>query len=435
MHFTRQHMLFPSVFALALAGCMGIDSGVDESASRQEDSEYQYALRESRPGKREKVTYAAVGNSLTSGFQNGGLRRDWQESSYPAMIARAMDVEDFQLPLIDTPGIGLQRINGQPATPLILDGNTIAPRPLTRPIPEMLLNAALPRPYNDLGVPGATTLDFLRAYNAATSQSPGNPFFNFILRGEQFQNATMLRQAVSLDPKVMTVWIGSNDILGGVTAGTVIEGVTVTPTAVYSSLMDLALDTLLRETKAHLFVANIPGVTTIPFVTTLPAVVLGPDFRPVLVNGSPVPLITQESDVAYVLFPALAAFQRGIGIPAALGGTGQPLPANLTLTRAEADIAGRLTEGYNAYLRQKAADNPSRITLVDVNGLLLDLKEGRIPGLTGLHPLLDPSGTAFSLDGIHPNSKGYVQVANLFIEAINRALHKKYRKIPDGEGC
>lgn len=168
-----------------------------------------------------------------------------------------MSIGDFELPLIATPGIGLQRINGQPTTPLILEGNSIAPKLLTRSIPEMLLNAALHRPYNDLGVPGATTPDFLRAYNSATSQSPNNPFFNIVLLGERFQNATMLRQVVLLQPKVMTMWIGSNDILGGITAGNLIEGTTVTPVSVYASLMDLGLD-------------------------TLPTVVIGPDFQPSL---------------------------------------------------------------------------------------------------------------------------------------------------------
>jgi lysophospholipase L1-like esterase len=409
-----------------LVGCLGVES--------QDGQDSGYSLRQGRKDKQEKVAYVAVGNSLTSGFQNNGLRKDWQDESYPALLARAMDVEDFQLPYIDTPGIGLTRINGQPGTPLFLEGSSILSRPLPRPIPDMLLNAALPRPYNNLGVPGATTLDFLRAYDAASSQSPGNPFFNIVLRGGLFQNATMLRQAVQLDPKVMTLWIGSNDILGGITAGTVVEGVTVTPVAAYTALMDLGLDTLLRETKARIFMANMPGITTIPFVTTVPKVVIGPDFRPVLVNGSPVPLLTQESDVEYVLFPALAAFQRGIGIPAALGGTGQPLPSNLTLTRAEVEIAERLTAGYNAYLARKARDHAHRLTLVDVHGLLEDLKEGRIPGLSGLHPLLDPTGTAFSLDGIHPNSKGYRQVAGLFLEAINGALHKRYR-LPHDEAC
>lgn len=89
-------------------------------------------------------------------------------------------------------------------------------------------------------------------------------------------------------------------------------------------------------------------------------------------NGNAVPFLTQESDVAFVLFPA-----------------------NLTSTHSEVEIATRLTQGYNAYLRRKATDHSSRITLVDVNGLLTELKDGKIPGLSGRHPLVDPAGSAF----------------------------------------
>lgn len=407
------------IAAIGLAGCM-FNGEPDES-----QADPRYAARTG--GK--NLVYVAVGNSLTSGFQNAGLRKDWQEASYPALIADAMGIDDFQIPLIDTPGIGTRTVNGQPATPLMLEGNSITVKPLTRPIGEMLLNYASPKPYNNLGVPGATTLDFMRAYSQGTAQAPGNAYFDMILRPEVFQNATMLRQAVQLQPKVMTLWLGSNDILGGVTSGTVVEGATVTPVAAYTALMDLALDTLLRETKAHIFIANIPSIVTIPYVTTVPKVVINAQFQPVIINGSPVPLLTQESNVKYVLFPALSAFQRGIGIPTALGGTGTPLPGDLTLTEAEAEIADRLTDGYNAYLKRKACGN-KRLTLVDINKLLLDVKNGNIPGLTSTHPLVDPVGSAFSLDGIHPNTRGYKFVANRFIETINGALHKNYDKVP-----
>lgn len=421
MKISKANRYLFGLIAAGLAGCMSGNEPDDgqtvlQSAARAKD-------------KQEKPVYVAVGNSLTSGFQSAGLRKDWQEASYPALVAEAMGSGDFQLPLIDTPGVGTRTINGQPATPLMLEGNAITAKPLTRPIGEMLLNYGLPRPYNDLGVPGATTLDFLRAYDQATAQVPGNAYFDMILRAGLFHNATMLRQAIQLQPKVMTLWLGSNDILGGVTSGTVVEGTTVTPVAAYTALMDLALDTLLRETKAHIFMANLPSIVTIPYVTTVPKVVIDAHFQPVLINGSPVPLLTQESNVKYVLFPALSALQRGIGIPAALGGTGTPLPGSLTLTEDEAAIADRLTEGYNAYLKHKACGN-SRLTLVDMNKLLTDVKNGAIPGLTSTHPLVDPVGTAFSLDGIHPNSRGYRFVANQFIDAINGALHKKYPKVP-----
>ena len=132
MFTTTKRKLLLSVALLVLAGCFGDDDDDDD-------------------GNGGTSSYVAVGNSLTSGFQNSGLRKDWQEASYPALIAEAMGVEDFQLPLIDTPGIGLQRINGQPATPLILEGSSIAPRPLTRPIPR---NAPEQRPGPPLQQPG-----------------------------------------------------------------------------------------------------------------------------------------------------------------------------------------------------------------------------------------------------------------------------------------
>jgi hypothetical protein len=69
--------------------------------------------------------------------------------------------------------------------------------------------------------------------------------------------------------------------------------------------------------------------------------------------------------------PRVGAYLRGIGIPTALDGIGTHLTADLTLTEAEAEIANRFTDGYNAYLKRKACSN-FRLTLVDINRLLLD---------------------------------------------------------------
>ncbi|HLP40855.1 MAG TPA: hypothetical protein VK465_05055, partial [Fibrobacteria bacterium] len=66
-----------------------------------------------------RADYLAVGNSLTAGYQNSGLRRDWQDSSYPALIARQMGLANFQIPFIDTPGLGSTPVAGGPGTPLI----------------------------------------------------------------------------------------------------------------------------------------------------------------------------------------------------------------------------------------------------------------------------------------------------------------------------
>lgn len=411
MFTSKTHKLILSVapMVLALAGCFDED-GDDEDGDSVS-------------------AYVAVGNSLTSGFQSGGLREDWQRLSYPALIAQQMGGEDFQLPLIDSPGLGSTKIADRPATPLDLDpeSRTIIPKPLTVPVTSLLLNRSLPRPYDNLGIPGATTLDFLQAYDSNTAQSKGNGYFNIVLRGGLFHNATMLRQAIFLRPKVMTVWIGNNDILGGVTSGRIEPGVNVTPTSVYSALMDRALDTLLRETDAHLFLANIPAITSIPFVTAVPRSLFDPaTFQSADTSTR---LLTEEDSVRYVLITALGPLLKKDGFPTALGGTGVPLPASVTLTEQEVLAANALVDGYNAYLKGKADANPARITLVDVKLLLEQVTNGQIPGLNGKFPLIDSANTVFSLDGIHPNSKGYRQVANLFLDAINGALGKQYPKL------
>ena len=398
--------------AIALAGCF------ESSTENKNDTGIK------------AQAYVAVGNSLTAGFQSGGLRKDWQEASYPSLLAKAMGVEDWQIPAIDSPGIGRQKIGGKTATPLFVENGSVTAVPLTVESGSLLSNRSLTRPYNDLGVPGATTKDFMHAYDSSSSQAGNNGYFNIVLRGGVLNNTSMMRQAILLKPTVMTMWVGNNDILGGITEGTVVEGVTVTPISYYSSLMDSALDTLTRETAARIFLANIPSITTIPFVTTIPPVVINPATNTPVIDtttGKPIPLLTKEANVKYVLLPALAVMKGGTGIPVLLGGKGDSLAANLTLTVEEAATAERLTLGYNAYLKAKAEANPTRLTLVDVNGLLVKLTKGEIAGLTATFPLLDPTKSAFSLDGIHPNSKGYKELAKLFADVINSTLTKTYK--------
>jgi lysophospholipase L1-like esterase len=400
--------------ALALAGCFegSNDSGNGDNGITPQE-------------------YVAVGNSLTAGFMDGGLVKTGQEASYPVLLAKAMGVEDFQIPTIDTPGVGSLKIAGNNTTPLAADDSgNIAPKLLTKPVDKLLLNGALLRPYNDLGVPGASTRDFMHAFDSGSSQAGNNGYFNIVLRGGVLNNTSMMRQAILLKPTLMTLWVGSNDILGGITAGTVVEGKTVTPVAFYKSMMDSAFDTLTTELpKTHIFVANIPSITSIPFVTTIPPVVVDPKTnQPVKgPDGNYIPLVTKEKDVKYVLLPALSLLKKGIGIPKALGGTDSALAAELTLSAEEVATAEALTTGYNDYLKGKAEADTAHLTLVDVNALMAKLTKGEISGLTATFPLLDPTHSAFSLDGIHPNAKGYKEVARLYLDAINARLGKSYK--------
>ncbi|RMF62701.1 MAG: hypothetical protein D6743_11840, partial [Calditrichaeota bacterium] len=111
--------------------------------------------------------FVAIGNSLTAGFQSSGLVEEFQLHSYPYLIAKQMGKgDDFQQPLVAAPGIG----STPGKTPLkFVNGNLVADDLTVDPL-TLLKNALLPRPYDNLGVPGATLGDVLNTVNAAGAE-------------------------------------------------------------------------------------------------------------------------------------------------------------------------------------------------------------------------------------------------------------------------
>ncbi|HYN20866.1 MAG TPA: SGNH/GDSL hydrolase family protein, partial [Thermoanaerobaculia bacterium] len=239
---------------------------------------------------------------------------------------------------------------------------------------------------------------------------------DLILRGQ----GTQLQQALALQPTFVTIWIGNNDVLGAATSGRVIEGVTITPVAQFEADFKTIVNAVAGR-GAKMAIANIPNVTGIPFVTTLPFVLLNPATnQPVLVNGQPVPLIGPNGLLTpndRVLLTARAELSQGKGIPAQLGGTGQPLSDGVVLSAAEiATISARIA-AYNNIIRSEA--NRVGAALVDVNTNFDEIaSQGvNVGGITFTESFL--TGGIFSYDGVHPTAFGYAFIANMFIDAIN----------------
>ena len=140
-------------------------------------------------------TYVSIGDSLAAGFESGGLVQTHQVNSVPALLARQAAAPDFQLPLVSEPGIPPE---------LTLVSLVPAPTIVRKPGQGAPLNLGLPRPYNNLAVPGATLID------AVTRVTDNGGLHDLILRGR----GTQLQQALALRPTFATVWIGNNDVLG-----------------------------------------------------------------------------------------------------------------------------------------------------------------------------------------------------------------------------
>lgn len=347
-------------------------------------------------GSADFTRYVAFGDSLTAGFWSGGLVQTYQKNSYPVLIFRQATgrTSGFEQPLVSAPGLSSTPHFG------VLRLVSLAPSLVIAPTPgdAAPLNLTLPRPYDNMAVPGARLHDLL----ATTAGG----FHDLILRG---QGATQLQQGLSLRPTFVTLWIGNNDVLAAATSGIVIDGVTLT-TAEQFDAEFRTVAAAIASVGAKMAIANIPNVTSIPFVTTISRFVTLPTGQTVTLVGPNGPL--QAGD--FVLLSASADISRGRGIP----GSGQPaLADSQVLSAAEvAAIQDRINH-YNATISAVVSERGA--ALVDANAALNQLATTGITvgGITYRSSFL--TGGVFSYDGVHPTAFGYAYVANLFIDAIN----------------
>jgi len=216
------------------------------------------------------------------------------------------------------------------------------------------------------------------------------------------------------------VWLGNNDVLGAAISGRVIEGVTLTPVSQFEADYTAVVGAL-KAAGANLVLATVPDVTFIPYVTTIPPILVNPTTnQPVLINGQTIPLLGPNGPLGpndRVLLPASEALAQGIGIPAAVGGTGQPLPDELVLSGSEVSAIQARTQAFNQIIREVANQTDSAVA--DIGALLLEgAGDGfDFGGITFTSDFV--TGGLISLDGIHPTPLGYAIAANEFIRAIN----------------
>jgi len=347
--------------------------------------------------------YVALGDSLTAGLVNGSLVETHQRNSYPALIARQAGLDLFAQPTVTEPGAPpeLQLVSLLPST-------VISPKATTAGTPN---NVALPRPYNNLGIPTSNTPDYV------TKLTDGGGPFDLVLRGL----GTAVAQGVALRANLYTLWIGNNDVLSAVVRGTAVDGTTLTPAATFRSAYTQIV-TAVRATGGRLIVATVPDVTAIPFATTIPPYVINPATRqPVLVGGNPVPLLGPSGPLppgALVTLGASSLLAQGVGIPTSVGGTGQPLPGEVVLDQNEVAVIQERVRVNNQAIRDIGSANGA--TLLDLNAIFTEFtgSGGRnVGGVAITGQFL--TGGLFGYDGLHLTDLGYALLANEWIAAIN----------------
>ncbi|MFP4388419.1 MAG: SGNH/GDSL hydrolase family protein [Desulfococcaceae bacterium] len=355
----------------------------------------------------EPVVLINLGDSLVNGVQSAMVNEFTQVNSFPQVLAEQMDARAFTIwrdPLITADGARIH--------------------------PEYL-------PFN-LGVSG---LDALELISERTGE--GNPLLDALLApipqlvGGPVSPLEAAEYLAGLYPdkrKIITLWIGNNDVLGAVLRE---SGTLLNSEAIQAFLNDPAMGHDLPDVTAHLteiverlsaipraevLIANIPDVSQVAFLLTPEdlerlAVFPGAEVT-ALAPGEALgfgPFLNPEAPEQSV---ARALSTNNALLNAAILGTRAASESFVLTPEEAAPIQERV-----AALNQLIADLARRpnVHLVDVNGTLERLAAGEIT-VAGNNLTRTWGGGAFSLDGIHPSNTGYALLANRHVAALNAAM-------------
>jgi lysophospholipase L1-like esterase len=336
--------------------------------------------------------------------------------------------------------------------------------------------------FNNMGVPGAKSFHLVTpGYGSAANLSAGkaNPYF---VRFATSATTTVLADAAAQKPSFYTLWIGNNDVLSYATSGG--SGVDrkgnldpstygsndISDPNVVANVIKTVITTLkTANANSKGAIANIPYVTSIPYFTTVPAkpitgltaaqitqlngayaaynaglgqakaanLITEAEFNQRRINfnnglngavivdkdltnlsGLGLPSLRQTTDNDLILLPALTLLRD----TTVKGGTATPLADKYVLTEKEAAKVIAATDAYNASISSLATANG--LALVDANAKMKEL--GTTSGIqyNGVkYTASFITGGTFSLDGVHPNGRGYAIIANTFISAINNTFY------------
>lgn len=400
-----------------------------------------------QPGTANFSKVIAIGGNFMAGYQDGALYADGQSRSLPALLCRQFELAGggtFNQNIIGSnSGLGW---SSKPWESWYIGAShlgwrtdcegTVSLGPLKDSLSVASAASLFANSYSasnqNFAVPFAT---FSELYAPALGSMPAgnsNPFYYRIASSPG--TSTVLGDARNANATFVNAWLGMEDIFEYARNGG--EGVTIAPAATFSVYLDSILASLTAN-GAKGAIANIPDFREFPYYTLIPW------------NGAELTLNKADSlnDIYTVSGLTHIHFMKGqnpfvINDPNAPSGVRQirrneyitlsvpldsmkcyfmgilfsTIPDRYVLDSAEVAFLDQMIFEYNAVIEQKAAQ--FGMAFVNMRGFFRSMNAGIVwDGLEFNDTFV--SGGFYSLDGYHPNQKGYALIANEFIYAIN----------------
>ena len=401
-------------------------------------------------------SYVSLGNSITSGYQSGGIMDSTQKRAYPVLMAQQMRTR-FAYPSLQLRGCAPPIINF-----LTQQRYTIAALGTSTSTTCDGRSANATATINNVGVPGAAVRDL----TTATTTPETNVLTSLFLSGE-----SQVQKALDNNPTFASIWIGNNDVLAAALSGIVVPypGVSpgITPVDTFTKYFDAALDQLTAGApNLHGLLIGVVQVAGAPALFPVDSLINDATFRAIFnaatgqnpSSGDPYKAAPIQFDpncapptntlVSMLIVGQIAAFRNDTnptgdppknpatraGHPPyiACGPTGlQPSPVGQIFILDDTDLAALqgAVAAYNAHIQAKAT--ALGWAYVDPNPTLAALRgAGAIPAIPDLTSATAPFGAYFTLDGVHPSNTAHKALANLFIAAINAQYGTTLETIP-----
>jgi len=369
-------------------------------------------------------SYVAIGNSITAGYQSGGINDSTQRESYAVQLATQAGLvigRTFTYPSFADPGCPA------PATQTFgaVNSSVCGLRNISTRT-DVLNNVAVPTAFAwDITRPGGTA--------GVTPTGSVNPLQTFILGGR-----SQLRRALEAQPTFATAWIGNNDVLAAASVGvlTPVPGASpgLIPADTVIKYIKATVDTLSRAPtiKGGVLIGVVgvaaaprfwPGSALLDATGTPSAFKLSLDTA----TGKSITVLPNCIGTTSLISSILIEQIRSGAYPPIISCApatvpGVPASAQLgdlfVLSAAEqAAIAANVAK-INAYVAAKA--DTAKFAYFDPNSALAALKaSGAIPALPNFNDPKNPYGTYISFDGVHPRKPAHTAVANALIDLIN----------------
>ncbi|MEO6864606.1 MAG: SGNH/GDSL hydrolase family protein [Gemmatimonadaceae bacterium] len=361
------------------------------------------------------TSYVALGNSLTAGYQSGGINDSTQQLSYPSLLAQAMKTR-YAYPSLALPGCPPPVVNFQ--TQARLAGGTGSTCALRSP-------SSITGALNNVGVPGALAVD-----PTGVTTASSNALTTFILGGK-----TQVAKAADANPTFVSAWIGNNDVLSAAISGLLVPTPGVTPGVTSQTSFQTSYAAMVTGLKGiptlkGAVLIGVLNVTAVPALFPV-AALQNPAFKAgfdQFAGGTTTVLpncLTSPGNQALLSIQILGQMNAGTH-PRVIGCAKNSIPTTpvgdifVVDSTEQASLAATIA-GYNTYIQSLATANGW--AYYDPNPLLLSLKaSGCISTVPNLANATAPFGACISLDGIHPT----VVANKALVASLAAAINSKY---------